>query len=1048
MKLSLPLLAFFLLTAAIARATAFTSPPINCLYLAYDGCDFAPNQALHQAAGGSGWAANWLVQGDNISQPGYQAAASASSLSYEDLPLSGSRIQGGIDYLASGRRLNTQADGPFGTYVAGEEAIGSSAQGEVLWASMLLSKTANDNTEISAYFHADDLSWCFNCTQNRLGVGFYGDESVVNGQRRWSLLFGNTVITTDQVVNIGQPTLIVVKFTFETSSTGIELFINPSPLGTTTTPAPSLTYSTPTPLLIRSFAYYGGHTPNSSELDEIRFAQTYECVAPGANTPLLLPPVALFSINGTSTGVAPFSVTVDASASYSPQATALTYHWDFGDGSLPLITSTPTASHIYTSGLGERIITLTVTDTEGQTAAMQTSILLTDTNGNFPCTASITTHALADCSGGGGRLRVQVEEAASYSLRDANGQTLSPDEQGQYSNLALGTYTLNIAGNNGCSNTYPLQMPIDSSSCIGWVPNDCAMQIGTNLTGIADWAPHRAFRNFLKNTRPEPIPYTDNCDCWSIDYEVLATMSFDDNGYPTHLPQNTAFGPTRLRYFVSAEGFNMPPNQDYVLLYEGSGELSLHGLIENQSESPGRIQFRLGGDGTFWFQILSSQQGNHLRNIRILRLADEFADLENEPFYSVFLDKIRPFQNLRFMDWMSTNNNPLVRWEDRTQLDHFSYGSPGGAPYEIVVQLANQLKKNIWICVPHAADEAFITQMAHLFKNTLDPNLTIYLEYSNEVWNWIFEQAHYNNQNKPNGLNYGRAYALKSKRIFDIWHQVYGNEKDRVKRVIGIQAGFNYLNEQILATLDPNDWDYGSPTHYFGLEHGEEGSPRLDLLGSAATPDDVMDNALNHFNEFKDLVKQDYRNIQIFGKEVITYEGGQHFVGNVFGIPYDYQQAMWDAQNSDRMYEMYSMVLDSIKNWGCKLASNYSLTAPQESVFGSWGVLDDIDIMPPYALTAKKYQVHLDKLPPADCSEAPSSLAEKLRNTVPLRLFPNPATQSVTLHYEGLPAPIYLYRLTGDLVKSGFGYTLSLEGLPAGMYFVVCGQQIGKLLKL
>jgi len=175
------------------------------------------------------------------------------------------------------------------------------------------------------------------------------------------------------------------------------------------------------------------------------------------------------------------------------------------------------------------------------------------------------------------------------------------------------------------------------------------------------------------------------------------------------------------------------------------------------------------------------------------------------------------------------------------------------------------------------------------------------------------------------------------------------------------------LNEEILSQLPQDEWDYGSPTHYFGLDHGATGTPRLDILGSAATVTDIMTNAANSFNAFKPLVKQDYRLIKLFGKKIITYEGGQHFVGNSFGIPYPYQQAMWDAQNSQLMYNMYDMIHDTIRSWGCELATNFSLASVQESVYGSWGVIPDIDIQPPYMTTAKKYQALLDNLPLAAC---------------------------------------------------------------------------------
>ncbi|MBK7010044.1 MAG: hypothetical protein IPH36_16110 [Saprospiraceae bacterium] len=184
-----------------------------------------------------------------------------------------------------------------------------------------------------------------------------------------------------------------------------------------------------------------------------------------------------------------------------------------------------------------------------------------------------------------------------------------------------------------------------------------------------------------------------------------------------------------------------------------------------------------------------------------------------------------------------------------------------------MIQLCNELDKDLWICVPHLADSTYVANMAQLFLDSLDDHLNIYLEYSNEVWNWIFPQAHYNNDNRPGNLNYGRAMAEKAGKTFAIWHNVFGDQACRVKRVLGIQAGFNYLNEQILSQLPQDAWDYGSPTHYFGLDHGSTGNPRLDLLGSSATVQDILNNAINGWNAFRPSVKLDYRNIQVFGKK-------------------------------------------------------------------------------------------------------------------------------------------------------------------------------------
>jgi PKD repeat protein len=940
----------------------------TCTYLAYEGFDYVQNIPLHGRSGGEGFSANWMVQGDNTDVPGFQVANSSSSLVYSNLQTDGSHASGGRSYLASGRRLNTSPTGPFSDYVlAGNQTIGAVANGNVMWMSVLVNKPQNDNDEVYVELHSADLAWCNLCPDvQRVGVGYYGTSSNVGGQKRWSLSIGSTIYPSTVPMVAGTTALLVLRLTFNASGTQADLFVNPVSLGDNDPGSPQVAQTTSTPYQFRSVTFYGGPIPGKGLIDEWRMAALYKCVAPDPSILFNIPPVAV--INATpSSGMAPLVVNFDGSSSINNEGGTLSYVWDFGDGS-PLSTQVNT-THTYLVGGGQVTATLTVTDANNNSNSATQEITLLDENGTFSCQTSITAVSQAACNGTGGHLIIHTVSGTTPTLM-YNNTTINPTTGNNYTNLLAGNYQLDVIGSNGCSDHYLLSVPIDSSKCPGWQPADCAMEIGTNLPGFADWEPHRAMRNFMKNTRGEAIPYTSACNCWSFGQDtiqnIFSQMDFDADGYPTSLPQNTTFGNVMFRYFVSSEGRNMPPGQTYVLLYEGNGTFDISGTLTNVNQTSGRIQFTLGGDGTFWFQLTQSTLGNHVRNIRIVRLADEFADITNQPFYQGFVDKIAPFSVIRYMDWQHTNNNPMVQWSERPLLGRFSYGDERGVPYELIIQLANQTKKDIWICVPHAADDNFITQMATLFKTQLDPDLTIYLEYSNEVWNWIFSQANYNNDNRPFNLNYGRAMALKAKNTFDLWHAVFAGETCRVKRVLGIQAGFNYLNEQILAHLDQDDWDYGSPTHYFGLDHEDNGVPRLN---SSSTVAHIMQNAQNNFNNFKQLIKQDYRNVQVFGKDVITYEGGQHFVGNVFGSPYPYQQAMWDAQTSPQMYQMYDMIHDSIRTWGCKLASNFSLAGPQESVYGSWGVMEDIDIAPPYMTTAPKYQALLDNMPSGICAE-------------------------------------------------------------------------------
>ena len=80
------------------------------------------------------------------------------------------------------------------------------------------------------------------------------------------------------------------------------------------------------------------------------------------------PPTASFTDTADTT--VPGAVDFDASASTpSPGAALQNYTWNFGDGSAPVSTTTPTTTHIYATP-GSQQVTLTVTDSAGQSASI------------------------------------------------------------------------------------------------------------------------------------------------------------------------------------------------------------------------------------------------------------------------------------------------------------------------------------------------------------------------------------------------------------------------------------------------------------------------------------------------------------------------------------------------------------------------------------------------------------------------------------------------------------------------------------------------------
>ena len=85
--------------------------------------------------------------------------------------------------------------------------------------------------------------------------------------------------------------------------------------------------------------------------------------------------------------------------------------------------------------------------------------------------------------------------------------------------------------------------------------------------------------------------------------------------------------------------------------------------------------------------------------------------------------------------------------------------TPEDEAAEHIVELANRLGVNPWICIPHMADEGYIQNLAAMFRDSLNPDLKIYLEYSNETWNSSFQQYAWVKANGPPNLNHPQKSA-------------------------------------------------------------------------------------------------------------------------------------------------------------------------------------------------------------------------------------------------------------------------------------------------
>jgi len=257
-------------------------------------------------------------------------------------------------------------------------------------------------------------------------------------------------------------------------------------------------------------------------------------------------------------------------------------------------------------------------------------------------------------------------------------------------------------------------------------------RLGINLAGPSDWNTELPFvdvfrlaRHWISQRKGEP---------WGKGPK----LELDANGWVNRLEAD-CWAETLLS---TIEGGHYPTGQ-YLCLYEGDGRIDF-GSAREVSRGPGRIVFEPGGQGAFFLRIRRTNPENRVRNIRVIMPGFEKTYRDN-PWHPAFLARWRQFNTIRFMDWMLTNGSKVRTWADRPTPEYFTC-TERGVPLELMIDLCNRLGVNPWFCMPHEADDDYVRQFARQVNRDLKPGLKVYVEYSNEIWNSIFQQTRYSGE--------------------------------------------------------------------------------------------------------------------------------------------------------------------------------------------------------------------------------------------------------------------------------------------------------------
>lgn len=288
-----------------------------------------------------------------------------------------------------------------------------------------------------------------------------------------------------------------------------------------------------------------------------------------------------------------------------------------------------------------------------------------------------------------------------------------------------------------------------------------ANSIGINLGSPADYDESRMFADIVKVSR-KFVKFSDqNQD---------ATV--DANGWPTE-----------DFMFVPWAGIDRMEGT-YKISFNGQATITAEwasATFNNQSYNSATntttLDMVFSSTGQTSLRLKFSGTGGNVKNIKMMRPKTVGGTVcyTNEIFTDQFKSLISKYSVIRTLNCTKSNGSNHKEWSDRLTPSYASYQrdmwrngvyTAMGAPYELIVQLANETNKDIWICVPHMASDDYITQLARLIKNGangfpgLNSNLKVYFEYSNEVWNtapgfgqtqWIRDQAV--NEVKAGGSN-------------------------------------------------------------------------------------------------------------------------------------------------------------------------------------------------------------------------------------------------------------------------------------------------------
>jgi|GEM_PF-5919878 len=478
------------------------------------------------------------------------------------------------------------------------------------------------------------------------------------------------------------------------------------------------------------------------------------------------------------------------------------------------------------------------------------------------------------------------------------------------------------------------------------------MSVGQNLDAVSYHSTVPAFANSMKMAKPWMTRSAGGTE-WESGYGDDGTNQIPkrSDGYPQYVP-------------FSVNGVNqwahtMIPiyeNGSHRIVINGTGTVSVSGpgIGTTDHVISGSKDFTVSISGTnslsafdgsglpqrnepshLYLVIKQSSSSNPIQGIRIMRPGQHTAS--KDAFDPSLVANLQPYAVIRFMDWQRTNNQTRTTWSiPENSKDYYTQATGRGVALEHCIDLANQLGKHLWLCVPHALNDSGITSMADFVAARVPSGRLVYLEYSNEHWNNLFS---INTQWLPNasyaGSNIYQKYGSRAKFIFDTFKQRFDavGKGSQLRRTLAGQAVNPWILEQALS-MASSSTDVLAIAPYFGTTITTAPNP-IPSLDALATETWVK------MGEVRSGVDGHRTLAQNQGKTLVCYEGGQHYVG-AFGQENNnpLTTRLLEFNRDWRMRNLYrNSYLGELSSRNVALFANFSLGS-RWSKWGSWGNIE------------------------------------------------------------------------------------------------------------